>query len=120
MPTLSAFRRRGFTPESIRYFSERVGVAKRDNTIDVALLEHSLREDLNKKAKRVMAVLKPLKVTLINYPEGKTEELEAVNNPEDEAMGTRKIPFSGEIYIEQDDFMENPPRKFSDSHREMK
>ncbi len=112
MPTLSAFRRRGYTPESIRYFSERVGVAKRDNTIDVALLEHSLREDLNKRAKRVMAVLKPLKVTLINYPEGKTEELEAVNNPEDEAMGTRKIPFSGEIYIEQDDFMEDPPRKF--------
>ncbi len=112
MPTISAFRRRGYTPESIRYFSERVGVAKRDNTIDVALLEHSLREDLNKRAKRVMAVLKPLKVTLINYPEGKTEELEAVNNPEDETMGTRKIPFSGELYIEQDDFMENPPRKF--------
>ncbi len=112
MPTISAFRRRGYTPESIRYFSERVGVAKRDNTIDVALLEHSLREDLNKRATRVMAVLKPLKVTLINYPEGKTEELEAVNNPEDETMGSRKIPFSRELYIEQDDFMENPSRKF--------
>ncbi len=112
MPTISGFRRRGYTPESIRYFSERVGVAKRDNTIDVALLEHSLREDLNKRAKRVMAVLRPLKVTLVNYPEGKTEELEAVNNPEDETMGTRKISFSRELYIEQDDFMENPSRKF--------
>ncbi len=112
MPTISAFRRRGYTPESVRYFSERVGVAKRDNTIDVALLEHSLREDLNKRAKRVMAVLKPLKVTLVNYPEGKTEELDAVNNPEDETMGTRRIPFSREMYIEQDDFMESPPRKF--------
>jgi glutaminyl-tRNA synthetase len=112
MPTLSALRRRGYTPESIRYFSERVGVAKRDNTIDVALLEHSLREDLNKKAQRVMAVLKPLKVTLINYPEDTDEELDAVNNPEDESMGTRRIPFSRELYIEQDDFMENPPRKF--------
>jgi glutaminyl-tRNA synthetase len=112
MPTISAYRRRGYTPESIRHFSERVGVAKRDNTIDVALLEHSLREDLNKKAMRVMAVLKPLKVTLSNYPENKVEELEAVNNPEDESMGKRKIPFSREIYIEQDDFMENPPKKF--------
>ncbi len=112
MPTLSAFRRRGYTPESIRNFSERVGVAKRDNTIDVALLEHSLREDLNKRAPRVMAVLRPLKITLINYPEAQTEELDAVNNPEDESMGTRKIPFSREIYIEQDDFMENPPKKF--------
>ena len=112
MPTISAFRRRGYTPESIRYFSERVGVAKRDNTIDVALLEHSLREDLNKKALRVMAVLKPLKVTLINYPESKVEQLDAVNNPEDESMGKRKIPFSRELYIECDDFMENPPKKF--------
>lgn len=112
MPTISAFRRRGYTPESIRHFSERVGVAKRDNTIDVALLEHSLREDLNKRAMRVMAVLKPLKITLTNYPEGKTEELEAINNPEDESMGTRTIPFSRELYIEQDDFMENPPKKF--------
>ena len=112
MPTISAFRRRGYTPESIRYFSERVGVAKRDNTIDVALLEHSLREDLNKRALRVMAVLKPLKVTLINYPESKVEQLDAVNNPEDESMGKRKIPFSRELYIECDDFMENPPKKF--------
>jgi glutaminyl-tRNA synthetase len=112
MPTISAFRRRGYTPESIRHFSERVGVAKRDNTIDVALLEHSIREDLNKSAKRVMVVLRPLKVTLINFPANKIEELDAVNNPEDESMGTRKIPFSNEIYIEQDDFMENPPKKF--------
>ncbi len=112
MPTISAFRRRGYTPESIRYFSERVGVAKRDNNIDVALLEHTLREDLNKKAMRVMAVLKPLKVTLINYPLDKEEELVAVNNPEDDTMGTRNIPFSRVIYIEQDDFMENPPKKF--------
>ncbi len=112
MPTIAAFRRRGYTPESIRYFSERVGVAKRDNTIDLALLEHTLREDLNKKAMRVMAVLRPLKVTLTNYPDNTTEELEAVNNPEDETMGTRKIPFSREFYIEQDDFMENPPKKF--------
>jgi len=112
MPTLSAFRRRGYTPESIRNFSERVGVAKRDNTIDVALLEHSIREDLNKKAPRVMAVLRPLKITLINYPVGQIEELDAVNNPEDESMGKRKIPFSRELYIEQDDFMENPPKKF--------
>jgi glutaminyl-tRNA synthetase len=112
MPTISAFRRRGYTPESIRIFSERVGVAKRDNTIDVALLEHCLREDLNKKAMRVMAVLRPLKVTLINYPADKVEELTAVNNPEDETMGTRMIQFSREIYIEQDDFMENPSKKF--------
>jgi glutaminyl-tRNA synthetase len=112
MPTISGYRRRGYTPESIRYFSERVGVARRDNTIDVALLEHSIREDLNKRAMRVMAVLKPLKVTLINYPENQVEELDAVNNPEDESMGKRKIPFSREIYIEQDDFMENPPKKY--------
>jgi len=112
MPTISAFRRRGFTPESIRNFSERVGVAKRDNMIDVALLEHSIREDLNKTAKRVMAVLRPLKVVITNYPENNAEELEAINNPEDSSMGTRKIPFSREIYIEKDDFMENPPKKF--------
>ncbi|MFO7444810.1 MAG: glutamine--tRNA ligase/YqeY domain fusion protein [Ignavibacteriaceae bacterium] len=112
MPTISGFRRRGYTPESIRNFSERVGVAKRDNTIDVALLEHSIREDLNKKAMRVMAVLRPLKVVIENYPENKSEELDAVNNPEDASMGTRAIPFSREIYIEQDDFMENPPKKF--------
>ncbi len=112
MPTLSAYRRRGYTPESIRNFSERVGVAKRDGMIDVALLEHSLREDLNKKSARVMAVLYPLKVTITNYPDGMIEELDAVNNPEDESMGSRKIPFSKEIYIEQDDFREDPPKKF--------
>jgi glutaminyl-tRNA synthetase len=112
MPTISGLRRRGFTPESIRIFSERVGVAKRDNMIDVALLEHSLREDLNKGAQRVMAVLKPLKVVIINYPDDKTEELEAVNNPEDETMGKRIVPFSKEIFIEQNDFMEDPPKKF--------
>jgi glutaminyl-tRNA synthetase len=112
MPTISGLRRRGYTPESIRNFSDRIGVAKRENIIDVALLEYSIREDLNKKAQRVMAVLRPLKITLINYPDGSVEELEAVNNPEDASMGTRMLPFSKEIYIEQDDFMENPPKKF--------
>jgi len=112
MPTLSAFRRRGFTPESIRNFAERVGVARRDNTIDVALLEHSVREDLNLRAKRVMAVLRPLKVVIINFPAEKVEELEAIDNPEDASMGTRKIPFSKIIYIEKDDFMENPSKKY--------
>lgn len=112
MPTISAFRRRGYTPESIRNFSEKVGVAKRDNLIDVALLEHSIREDLNKKAKRVMAVLKPLKVIIKNYPDKDEEQLEAINNPEDESMGKRMIPFSKEIYVEQDDFQENPHKKF--------
>ena len=112
MPTISGLRRRGYTPESIRVFSERVGVAKRDNMIDVALLEHSLRDDLNKRAQRVMAVLKPLKIVITNYPDNQVEELDAVNNPEDESMGKRKVPFSKEIFIEQDDFMENPPKKF--------
>ena len=112
MPTISGLRRRGYTPESIRNFADRIGVAKRDNVIDVALLEHSVREDLNKKAPRVMGVLDPLKVTIYNYPDGKTEELEAVNNPEDESMGRRTIPFSKEIFIERSDFMEDPPRKF--------
>lgn len=112
MPTLSAFRRRGYTPESIRSFSDKVGVAKRNNVIDVSLLEHSVKEDLNKTAPRVMAVLRPLKVIIENYPEGKTEKLTAINNPEDESMGTREITFSREIYIEQADFMEDPPRKF--------
>lgn len=112
MPTISGLRRRGYTPESIRNFADRVGVAKRDNVIDVSLLEFSIREDLNKRAARVMAVLNPLKVIIENYPNDKTEELEAVNNPEDPEMGTRKIPFSGEIFIERDDFMENPPKKF--------
>jgi len=112
MPTLSGLRRRGYTPESIRNFCERIGVAKTDSTIDVALLEHCIREDLNKRAPRVMAVLHPLRVVIDNYPEGKTEELEAVNNPEDPNMGTRKVPFSRVLYIEQDDFMEAPPKEF--------
>jgi len=112
LPTISGLRRRGYTAESIRNFSDKVGVAKRNNIIDIAFLEYSIREDLNKKAKRVMGVLKPLKVTITNYPEGQTELLEAINNPEDESMGSRQIPFSREIYIERDDFMENAPRKF--------
>ncbi len=112
MPTISGLRRRGYTPESIRNFSERVGVTKVDGIIDVSLLEYSVREHLNKAAQRVMGVLNPLKVTITNYPEEKEEELDAVNNPEDESMGTRKVPFSREIYIERDDFMEDPPRKF--------
>lgn len=112
MPTLSGYRRRGFTPESIRNFADRIGIAKRDNVIDVALLEHAVREDLNKKVNRVMAVLDPLKVIITNYPEGKTEELEVVNNPEDETAGKRKVSFSREIYIERSDFMEDAPKKF--------
>jgi glutaminyl-tRNA synthetase len=112
MPTVSGLRRRGYTPESIRTFAERIGVAKTDSTVDVALLEHCIREDLNKRAPRVMAVLKPLRVVIDNYPEGKTDELEAVNNPEDPAMGTRRVPFSKVLYIEQDDFMEKPPKEF--------
>jgi glutaminyl-tRNA synthetase len=112
LPTISGLRRRGFTPESIRDFCERIGVAKKDSTVDMALLEFCLREDLNKRAPRVMAVLKPLKVVLENYPEGQVEELDAVNNPEDPAAGSRKVPFARELYIEQDDFMEEPSRKF--------
>lgn len=112
MPTISGFRRRGYTPESIRTFAERVGVAKRDNVSDLALLEFTIREDLNKRAQRIMGVLKPLKITITNYPAGKVEELEAVNNPEDESMGKRVVPFCSEIFIEQDDFMEDPPKKF--------
>ncbi|MGE5429624.1 MAG: glutamine--tRNA ligase/YqeY domain fusion protein [Syntrophomonadaceae bacterium] len=112
MPTISGLRRRGYTPESIRNFSEKVGVAKRENTIDVALLEYSIREDLNKKAQRVMAVLNPLKLIIDNYPDEQTEELEAVNNPEDASKGTRNIPFSKVLFIEQDDFREDPPKKF--------
>jgi glutaminyl-tRNA synthetase len=112
MPTVSGLRRRGYTPESIRNFADRIGIAKRDNVIDVALLEHSIREDLNKKAARVMGVVNPLKVVITNYPEGETEELKAINNPEDESMGTRMVPFSRELYIEREDFMEDPPRKF--------
>jgi len=112
MPTISGLRRRGYTPESIRNFAEKVGVAKRDNTIDVALLEHSIREHLNKTALRVMAVLRPVKLIIDNYPEDAVEMLEAVNNPEDLSAGTRLLPFSKELYIEQDDFMENPPKKY--------
>ena len=112
MPTLSGLRRRGYTPESIRDLCDRVGVAKRDSVVDIALLEHCLREDLNKKAPRVMAVLRPLRLVIDNYPEGQAEELEAVNSPEDPGMGTRKVPFSRVLYIEQDDFREEPPKKF--------
>jgi len=112
MPTISGLRRRGYTPESIRTFCDRIGVAKKESMVDIALLEHCLREDLNKRAPRVMAVLRPLKVVIENYPEGQVEELEAVNNPEDPAAGSRKVPFSRELYIEQDDFMEEPPKKF--------
>ncbi|MDD4646128.1 MAG: glutamine--tRNA ligase/YqeY domain fusion protein [Bacteroidales bacterium] len=112
MPTLHGLRRRGYTPGSIRAFTELVGIAKRENVIDVAMLEFCIREDLNKTAPRVMAVLNPVKLIVDNYPEGKTEELETVNNPEDESAGTRMIPFSRELYIERDDFMEEPPKKF--------
>ncbi len=112
MPTISGLRRRGYTPAALRNFADRVGVAKRDGIIDVALLEHSIREDLNKTANRVMGVLNPLKVIIDNYPEEQEEFLDAVNNPEDESKGKRKVPFSKELYIEQEDFMENPPRKF--------
>lgn len=112
MPTICGLRRRGYTPESIRYFADKVGVAKRDNVIDLSLLEFCLREDLNKRAERRMAVLNPLKVVITNYPEGQVEELPATNNPEDESAGKRMVPFSREIFIEQDDFMENPPKKY--------
>ncbi len=112
MPTISGLRRRGYTPASIRYFADKVGVARRDNTIDVALLEHSIREDLNKIAPRVMAVINPLRLVITNYPENQTEEVELVNNPEDENSGTRKVPFSRILYIERDDFMEVPPPKY--------
>jgi glutaminyl-tRNA synthetase len=112
MPTVSGFRRRGYTPESIRNFCDRIGVAKRESIVDIALLEYCIREDLNKRALRVMAVLNPLKVVIENYPEDLVEEIEAVNNPEDSGMGTRKIPFSREIYIESDDFREVPPKQF--------
>ena len=112
MPTLAAMRRRGYTPEAIRDFCERVGMTKKQKLIELALLEHCVREDLNKRAPRAMAVLHPLKVVIENYPEGEIEELEAVINPEDATMGTRKIPFSRELWIEQDDFREDPPKKY--------
>jgi glutaminyl-tRNA synthetase len=112
MPTICGLRRRGYTPESLRNFAERIGVTKTDGITDVALLEYSIREDLNKRAQRVMGVLNPLKVVITNCPEGVVEQMEAVNNPEDPSMGTRLVPFTRELYIERDDFMEEPPKKF--------
>ena len=112
MPTICGLRRRGFTPESIRTFSDTIGVAKRDNVIDVSLLEFCIREDLNKRTDRIMAVLNPVKVVIDNYPVDQVEEMEAINNPEDESRGKRKVPFSGELFIEKEDFMEDPPKKF--------
>ena len=112
MPTLAGMRRRGYSPEAIRNFCERIGVAKRSSVVDIAMLEHCLREDLNKRAPRVMAVLRPIKVVLENYPDGQVEEMVAVNNPEDPGMGTRKVPFSRVLYIEQDDFRQEPPKGF--------
>ncbi len=112
MPTLSGMRRRGYRPQAVREFLDTVGIAKTDSIVDIALLEHTVRQDLNKVAPRVMGVLNPLKVVITNYPEGQVEMLEAVNNPEDESAGTRQVPFSREIYIEQEDFMEEPPRKY--------
>jgi len=112
MPTLSGLRRRGYTPESIHDLCDRIGVAKADNVVDITLLEHCLREDLNRRAQRVMAVLRPLRVVINNYPKDQVEEINAVNNPEDARMGTRKVPFSRILYIEQDDFREEPPKKF--------
>jgi glutaminyl-tRNA synthetase len=112
MPTISGLRRRGYTPEAIRNFCERIGVAKRDSMVDVALLEYCIREDLNKRAPRVMAVLRPLLLVIDNYPQDSVEELDALNNPEDSSMGARKVPFTRELFIEEDDFMESPPKKF--------
>jgi glutaminyl-tRNA synthetase len=112
MPTLAGMRRRGYTPEAIRNFCERIGVGKRESLVDLALLEYCVREDLNRRADRVMAVLRPLKVVIENYPEGLVEQLEAINNPEDPSAGTRNVPFSRVIYIERDDFMESPPKQF--------
>jgi len=112
MPTIAGLRRRGYSPEAIRDFAERIGVAKRDSMVDLALLEHCLREDLNRRSKRVMAVLDPVKVVIVNYPEEKVEMLDAINNPEDESAGTRKLPFSREIYIERADFRVDPPPKY--------
>jgi len=112
MPTICGLRRRGYTPEAIRNFCDRIGVARTDGVIELSLLEHFVREDLNKRAPRAMAVLRPLRVVIDNYPDGLTEEMEAVNNPEDASMGTRKVPFSRVLYIERDDFREDPPRKY--------
>ena len=112
MPTIVGLRRRGYTPEALRDFAARIGVSKADSTVDIALLEHCLREDLNKSCRRAMAVLRPLKLVIENWPAGKVDELEAVNNPEDPSAGTRRVPFSGELFIEQDDFREVPPPKY--------
>jgi glutaminyl-tRNA synthetase len=112
MPTIHGLRRRGYTPESIRNFSDMIGVSKKESIVDISVLEHCIREDLNKRAQRAFVVLNPLKVIIDNYPEDLVEEIEAINNPEDTSMGTRKVPFSKVIYIERDDFMENPPKKF--------
>jgi glutaminyl-tRNA synthetase len=112
MPTLAGMRRRGYTPEAIRNFLDRIGVAKADNLVDIALLEHYIREELNKRAPRVMAVLRPLRVVIVNYQEGRVEYVGAINNPEDESMGTREVPFSRVLYVEQEDFLETPPKKW--------
>ena len=112
MPTISGLRRRGYTPESIRNFCDRIGVAKRNNVVDIANLEHAIREDLNVRAPRVLGVLRPVKVVIENYPDGQIEELDVINNPEDPSAGTRKVPFGKVLYIERDDFMEVPPKKF--------
>jgi glutaminyl-tRNA synthetase len=112
MPTLSGLRRRGYTPEAIRDFSERTGVAKANSVVDVAFLEHCIRQDLNERAPRVMGVLRPLRVVIDNYPEDQVEMLEALNHPQDPSMGTREVPFSKVLYIEQEDFQEDPPKKF--------
>jgi glutaminyl-tRNA synthetase len=112
MPTISGLRRRGYTPASIRNFCELIGVAKVNSTVDLGMLEYCVREDLNRHAPRVMAVLDPLKVVLTNYPDGQVEELDAINNPEDASAGTRKVPFSKVLYIERDDFREDPPKKY--------
>jgi glutaminyl-tRNA synthetase len=112
MPTLAGLRRRGYTPEAIRDFCTRIGVAKKENVIDVALLEHTVREDLNRRAQRAFAVLRPLRIVIENFDEGRVEQFKAVNNPEDASAGSRRVPFSRELYIEHDDFMEDPPKKF--------
>src|SRR2546422_2056063 len=112
LPTIKGLCRRGYTPEAIRAFCDHIGVAKRAGIVEMQLLEHFIRDDLNKRAPRVMAVLRPLKIVLDNYPEGQSEELEAVNNPEDSSAGTRNVAFSRVVYIERDDFREDPPKKF--------
>jgi glutaminyl-tRNA synthetase len=112
MPTLSGLRRRGYPPEGLRVFAERIGLAKRDSVVELEMLEHCVREVLNRAAPRRMAVLQPLKLVILNYPEGQSEELDAVNNPEDASAGTRRVAFSRELYIEREDFMEDPPKKF--------